>query len=177
MIKANIFLRICKIHRITSCKDGHDVGNQSIQQLPWFHSKLPSPHFDWQGFKTYYDALASFGAAKAKLICKQSLPICLELWSSFRGAVIAHTIDLTSSDVFPTFPVTPTISDPFVYQTISYYTFTSYLLRLLLSTPFSTPLLHHCSDSQSLSQYLLSIATPTLTITYSIYLVLTNYYK
>ena len=59
-------------------------------------------------------------------------------------AVIACTLDLTSSNAFPIFLTTPTISDPFIYQTI---TFTLYLLRLLLSTPFSTPLLCHCSDS------------------------------
>ena len=62
---------------------------------------------------------------------------------------------------------------PFVYQTISYLIFTSYLLWLLLSTPFSTPLLRHCSDSQAptLNSY------SYLTITYSNYLVLADYYK
>ena len=86
--------------------------------------------------------------------------------------VISRTLDLTSSDAFPTFPTPPT-TPTLLLVTI---TFTLYLALTLAL----------CSDSRSLLRSLLhysataltpehlSIATPTLTITYSIYPVLTT---
>ena len=90
-------------------------------------------------------------------------------------AVISRTLDLTSSDAFPTFPTSPTTP--------------TLLLVTITFTPYLAPTLARCSDSRSLLRSLLhysataltpehlSIATPTLTITYSIYSVLMNYYK